>query len=450
MSTPLGRPPSVEDPESDPLVTLCSIGNMIEATSKLESEQDRREQAFTISRALNLVFAQEIPLHLNVIAEALGLSPAIQRVRGGIRLQFRKVLAQKLRVQKTAVLDIKTPQTVTVLKKKIEEIREIMVPPDSGSILPGSGEADFEKKHLIRRKELILELLQEMKIQDTTLLEGTVDDHMFRKTPYCCFVICEIERLILVCEEEGNQTFVVDTSKNPEKSPKNWYMKTKSQLKECQEVRELRWTSDEAAWKTELKELLLNKEIEVKGKKLFPMHREYFFNPGYVKYDLLAYARALGEGKSVADLNTHVIQSLKIICCNGEHVTGNTWLRRAGVALGVAKNTAEAQKHRAEILERLLEVAGFIVMNEQYFSNPEHVKYDLLAYATVLGQGKSVADLNTKNMQSLKIICCNGEQMKGRTWLRRAGVALSVAKDQTEAGKHSAAILRRFREQLLS
>ncbi len=175
--------------------------------------------------------------------------------------------------------------------------------------------------------------------------------------------------------------------------------------------------------------------------------KEYYSNPKHVRSDMEALAEQLGEGKTPLDLSTSNIEKFEITCSNGEKkVRGQTYLLNAGVALGMAKDTREASSQWADILKTLLKIAGYEVRDKEYYSNPEHVKADLEAFAEQLGEGKTPLDLNTSNISNLAIICSNGERVKGGIYLSNAGVALGMAKDSIEASSKRVEILNRLRE----
>ena len=100
-----------------------------------------------------------------------------------------------------------------------QKISEVFVPPDKIEPKLGSGNGEFAEKQIFDRTKTILLILQEnfgIDIKDTTQLnsyEGIVNDKMMRQTPYRLLDVHSLERKILVCDEEGNVTFIFDSTK---------------------------------------------------------------------------------------------------------------------------------------------------------------------------------------------------------------------------------------------
>jgi hypothetical protein len=167
------------------------------------------------------------------------------------------------------------------------------------------------------------------------------------------------------------------------------------------------------------------------------MDVEYFKNPQNVKADLEAYAKFLGPNKTPLDLWIDNCSN-ETICSNGKSVEWQIYLKYAGVALGLANDSKKARKRRSKILKELQKIAGYEAMDVEYFKNPQNVKADLESYAKLFGPDKTPSDLRTTNLPS-EIICSNGASVKLATYLRRASIALDLAKDSREANtkKHA-------------
>jgi len=83
-----------------------------------------------------------------------------------------------------------------------------------------------------------------------------------------------------------------------------------------------------------------------------------YTDPENIKIDLKAYAGLLGPGKTPSDLKTYIVSN-EVICSNGMPVKWATYLNHAGIALGLAKGSLEAQAERSAILKELLKIAGY-------------------------------------------------------------------------------------------
>ncbi len=99
---------------------------------------------------------------------------------------------------------------------------EIFVPPTQGEehLITGSGKGLEEKKLIPRLLTLIYILENDLNIylensdseevieNSINIVRGTVADTMMRKHPYFRVSIPELSRVVYICEEEGNATFV--------------------------------------------------------------------------------------------------------------------------------------------------------------------------------------------------------------------------------------------------
>ena len=182
-----------------------------------------------------------------------------------------------------------------------------------------------------------------------------------------------------------------------------------------------------------------------------PRDKAYYSDPENTRRDLEAFAWELGEDKTPLDLTTSNLERIRVLCANGEKVKGITWLLNAAVALGLAKNTHEAGGKRAKTLKTLLYTAGYnapeYLRDWAYYSDPENTRRDLEAFAWELGEDKTPLDLTTSNLDyRIRVLCANGEMVKGKTWLRNAAVALGLAKNSREAGGKSSETLKKLKE----
>jgi len=83
------------------------------------------------------------------------------------------------------------------------------------AIISGSGEGIKEKKLVPRLITLLYLIDADFQIpkENIKITEGQVTPDMMRKTPYVQVKIPELERLIYICDEEGNASYVFDTNK---------------------------------------------------------------------------------------------------------------------------------------------------------------------------------------------------------------------------------------------
>lgn len=163
------------------------------------------------------------------------------------------------------------------------------------------------------------------------------------------------------------------------------------------------------------------------------LDRAYFEDRAKVKADLMALAAQVGEGVDPINLTTANIKTISIICLNGRAMMGQPYIQAAAKALGFSKNTTEANTKLAYTLKYLQKFAGFDVLDEVYYQDPEKVRADLEAFGRQLGDNSSVLDLNTGNIVSLSITCQNGQVKTGLSYLGRAAVVLRFAENGTSA-----------------
>lgn len=98
---------------------------------------------------------------------------------------------------------------------------KVIVPPDAlVTVINGDdGIETFQKKESFERTKTVLFVLQEdfdIDIQDpdqVEIIKGSVKDNMVRKSPYYMISVSELDKVILVCDEEGNATFILDQFK---------------------------------------------------------------------------------------------------------------------------------------------------------------------------------------------------------------------------------------------
>lgn len=124
-----------------------------------------------------------------------------------------------------SIIDIK--EKIDSLKiyidKNTENIDEVITPPQinhNSKIEKGDG--SFERKKIFPRLLTLLYILEhDFEIiptpENVPIKEGVVTPEMLRKTPYARAEIPELERVVYICEEEGNVSYVFDAKKLAEK-----------------------------------------------------------------------------------------------------------------------------------------------------------------------------------------------------------------------------------------
>lgn len=158
------------------------------------------------------------------------------------------------------------------------------------------------------------------------------------------------------------------------------------------------------------------------GKRIHPVRDSLYYTPARLRLDLDAYARHLGVADG-AELEANKMLEVRSRISNREVVLGRNYLWDAATACGW--NEPGATLGPALFLRRLQEKAGYAMrpkMDRAYFMHfREHLEPDLDAYASAAGM--SVMDLTVNRMKMLAVRCKNGEEVKGLTYIHRAGIA---------------------------
>ncbi len=177
--------------------------------------------------------------------------------------------------------------------------------------------------------------------------------------------------------------------------------------------------------------VILQKIVGFKITQYPAMDSVYFLNTENIRHDLMAFA--LAAGISVGKANTTSIAfSCLAVCKNGESVTWAQYTSRAGVSLGLAKNSAGSNSIRSDTIEKLKKMIGIELekypeMDAKYFSDISNIRNDLKSYS--LAVDRPIADFvsSGRNMESHVAKCSNGEHVKWNTYLKRASVGLGLA-----------------------
>ncbi|MDO8507509.1 MAG: hypothetical protein Q7S53_02990 [bacterium] len=104
------------------------------------------------------------------------------------------------------------------LDKYTDETEKIIIPPEHNAnpeIRAGSGQG-MEDKKLIPRLLTLLYILEtdfDIKKEQIKIVEGKVTLDMVRKTPYVRVEVPDMGRIVYLCDEEGNASYVFDADK---------------------------------------------------------------------------------------------------------------------------------------------------------------------------------------------------------------------------------------------
>ena len=143
------------------------------------------------------------------------------------------------------------------LPKRVIKTTKTILPPGEGEAITGSGEGMEEKKY-IPRTRYFMELMEEMDLE-YTLIEGENTDEMMRQREYIPFAIQDKQRLVFICNEEGNATYIV-ASEDPEGEWEQYAGMTKDELREMREkvggVGLVSWKGKSKSWKEKVKKIL--------------------------------------------------------------------------------------------------------------------------------------------------------------------------------------------------
>ena len=105
------------------------------------------------------------------------------------------------------------------LEAKSTERRDIILPPDERSVNISPSNGSFREKNSVSRLKTTLFAIQQefgydlRDANNVQLNRGVVTDDMMRNESYTQITLPEQNRTIFVCDEEGNATFIFDTTK---------------------------------------------------------------------------------------------------------------------------------------------------------------------------------------------------------------------------------------------
>lgn len=104
-----------------------------------------------------------------------------------------------------------------VLETVVVHTNTVITPPDSQRIVITPSDGSFKEKEIIPRFKTVAFLLQksfDVDLSDpdqVTITDGVLRSKMMRRESYKMIQLHERNRIILVCNEEGNATFVLDS-----------------------------------------------------------------------------------------------------------------------------------------------------------------------------------------------------------------------------------------------
>ncbi len=103
----------------------------------------------------------------------------------------------------------------------------------------------------------------------------------------------------------------------------------------------------------------LKQIVGIEVKKFPPRDADYFSNAHTVKTDLDNFAQNCGLENGGQLNSSSRITGTRATCVNGEEVTFSTYIKKAGLTMGVIISWAEADKEVSTILNMLKEFAGY-------------------------------------------------------------------------------------------
>ncbi|MBI5229992.1 MAG: hypothetical protein HY981_01695 [Candidatus Magasanikbacteria bacterium] len=231
-------------------------------------EHGQEDLALRITTKLNELIAHNPSVPLGTIAELLGAQDFFTMVDAGghgrtpvYHLDVREFVADLK--NKKELQDLTLPAEFTMGAG-------VIVPPDTGEIISGNG-GGLETKQIFPRTRYLIEVLTDLKLP-YEIHDGINTPDMMRTLSYKAFVLPTINKLVLVCNEEGNATFIVHKLEIDEHGQSDWKKyasMTKGQLRELglQQVSVVIYNQTSSEWKTEIKDRINNGEVEEKISK---------------------------------------------------------------------------------------------------------------------------------------------------------------------------------------
>ncbi len=133
---------------------------------------------------------------------------------------------------------------------------DVILPPDKQEIRTGSG-TGFEMAEYIPKTRYLIDLLSEMGLQ-YSVVDGTNTENMMRQLSYKAFLLPQIGKMVLVCDEGGNATFVVHAP-SLEGAWKKFIQMKKSELYSLENegtLESIFYHNDMGGWKDQIQQAL--------------------------------------------------------------------------------------------------------------------------------------------------------------------------------------------------
>ena len=370
----------------------------------------------------------------------LSLKSVIEAIQPDLAPEEEKQLASQVAQWFSELITKLKPATETAPAMKIVPIQleECLVPPSDQEITIRNNKAKPDQAEILPihpRTHMAIGVMQSLGATDLQLFTGKNDPDIVRKLSYNALVSKQLEKLVLVCDEDRNRTFVVHTAKSPE----HFWKMSKAELKtltESGKASDLSWSNPEE-WSQTFRLLMTSNPGMNRSKST--REQAYFLDPQNIRADLEKMAKKIGC--KIERLTAHNICPIQIQCSSGENITGNKYLRRAGVAIGLATNQTEtSERETLDCLKRAIgiqipERKTYPPMDKAYFEDSNKVRADLESIATK--RGCLVEKLTTGKFNNCRFLCSNGEETLGYTYLIRASTAIKTEKQPSRAkGKH--------------
>jgi hypothetical protein len=113
----------------------------------------------------------------------------------------------------------------------IIRIDEVLVPASRGPQFPSGSKEFLERHNTIPRSKYLMKLLADYGLdpQEYLVIEGRNEPKMYRRESYRMFVVPPLEKMVLVCDEENNATFIIhELTQNTRK----YFSQTKDELRQ--------------------------------------------------------------------------------------------------------------------------------------------------------------------------------------------------------------------------
>ncbi len=218
-------PSESETPNIAPVQTLEQLKKKF--AQKLEAIWNKELTVENIENFADDALREIIALNAEVIAEAKKLPGFKAKDKSGKELEDEayKFFELPKNIQEVLQAIIDKKEQIDALKKYIdknhENIDRVITPPQDLEVQVIEGSGTFSGETRLRPRLLTLMYILEndfsIPSENVKITEGTVIPEMMRRTPYVRVEIPDRERVIYLCDEEKNASYVFDTIKLVEK-----------------------------------------------------------------------------------------------------------------------------------------------------------------------------------------------------------------------------------------